>query len=350
MHFPKSSHCSSAPGKFRWTPQHERLHHLLVRLPPQPRMAVAHVAGILQQALVVRPHVQAHGQAHVRMQAACRHVQAHLPHRDPHAVRPQVPQTQNPLSVRHHDQVHLRQGHPLQDPVDAPDVLRRDVDPPEPALDPAHLQARRSHRRRIDDRHHLPQVVHHQAVEHHLAPVLKPHQEDVLLQVVPLPPEGLVRARYLRFQRFHRRAHQPFQLQRFPFVRREARSLVHVRIVQHLPAAAVDLVVRLPRQRVDLEGKRLHGSLLHRGVWNGCGASPQGAGRSAGSREPVSWRSWNPAEERRPRSGSRTASRGPGRLRSARWHPGPASCRTGPRAPGASRLPWEGRRCFCRWS
>ena len=51
--------------------------------------------------LVVCAHVQHNRQALHRWHAPAGRVESQLPHRDTHAVAAQVPQPQDPLSVRH---------------------------------------------------------------------------------------------------------------------------------------------------------------------------------------------------------------------------------------------------------
>jgi hypothetical protein len=135
------------------------------------------------------------------------------------------------------------------------DVLGRDVDTPEAALDVAHLQARRTNRGGVDDGHHLLEVLGDQLVEDHLAAVLEGHQEDELLQVIRLAEEGLVGIAGLDLQWEDRRAQQPLQAQGLTLLPGEAGGLVEVGVIQKLAPPGIDLVVFLARHRVDLEGE-----------------------------------------------------------------------------------------------
>ena len=56
--------------------------------------------------LIVGAHIQADGQALGRVDAAQGGVERQLAHGDAHAVHSKVAQTQDPLSVRHHDRLH----------------------------------------------------------------------------------------------------------------------------------------------------------------------------------------------------------------------------------------------------
>ena len=193
------------------------------------------------------------------MHTARGHVEAHLAHGDAHAIRAQVAQAQDALAVRHHDEVHLGLGQALEDLVDVGDVLGRDVDAAEAALDVAQLHAGLAHGGRVDDGHHLIQVVDQEPVEQHLVPVQESRQVDVLLHVVWLAEEGLVGAVQLGFQGRDARPQHAVQPQTQPLLLGKGRGLVQVGIVQELPPSNVDLVVFLARQRIDLEHEGLHG-------------------------------------------------------------------------------------------
>jgi hypothetical protein len=80
-------------------------------------------------------------------------------------------------------------------------TLGNEVDPAIPPRDVAQLEARLADRGRVDNRHHLGQVVPEKPVEQHLVPVQQALEEDVLLHVVGLAPVVVERALHLQVER-----------------------------------------------------------------------------------------------------------------------------------------------------
>ena len=157
--FAKSSHWTSASGKFRFTPRTNFSMKLPVPVALEPVVPPSQVQRVVEQPGVVRADVERHRQAAGRVQAASGDVERDLADRDAHAVGAEVAEAENALAVGDDDQVDARQRHALEDLVDAPDVVRAEVDAAIPAGDVAQLQAGLADRRRVDDRHHLGQVL-----------------------------------------------------------------------------------------------------------------------------------------------------------------------------------------------
>ena len=93
-------------------------------------------------------------------------------------------------------------------------------------IDVAELLAGEADRRRVDDRHHLGQVVEQEPVEQRLVRVLKLAEVDVPLEVGRLSPVRLVGTGHLLLQRLLVRRQQAEQAEGTPFFRRERRPLV----------------------------------------------------------------------------------------------------------------------------
>jgi hypothetical protein len=184
-----------------------------------------------------------------------RHIEIDCADGDAHPVRAQVTQTEDALPVRDNDEVDRRPAAALQDPVDVGDVLGTDVEPPVPPKDVAEHQAGLPHRGRVDDRDHLFDVLVDEPVEERFVAVEHPLEKDVALQVVRLPPVHLECPLDFELERGYPGPEQAVELQAEPFLFGETRPLVEQRVVENLPAALVNLVVLLARQRVDLDRK-----------------------------------------------------------------------------------------------
>jgi hypothetical protein len=252
-------------GKVSLHAEDEPLDDLLVLLPLEAAVAVAEVERVGEKPLVVRADVEADGEADGRVEASGGHVEAHLTDRDSHAVRAEVAEAEDPLAVRHHDEGDVRPAERLEDLVDPVDVLRAHVDASETTLDVAQLQTRQPDGGRVDDGHHLGQVVAEEPVEERLAPVEQAAQEDVALHGVGLAAIGLERPLDLHLHRGIARAEVPLEAEREPFLPGEARSLVQERVVQELAPPDVDLEELFARERVDFERERLHAYTTLRG-------------------------------------------------------------------------------------
>ena len=216
----------------------------------QPRVPPAEVERVLEQPLVVRADIERHREAARRVQAAGGDIERHLADRDAHAVRPEIAEAENALTVGHDYQVHARQRHALEDLVDVRDVVRAEVDAAVPPGDVTELQAGLAHRGRVDNGDHLVEVLDQQPVEQHLVAVQEALQEDELLHVVGLAPEVLERSLHLVLERRHARAQQSREFQRQALLLGERRRLVEHRVAQQLLATEVDLP-GTPRSSVD---------------------------------------------------------------------------------------------------
>ena len=134
-----------------------------------------------------------------------------LPIGMPRPPAPWSPMPEDPLAVGDDDDVHLAVGAVPQRGADVVAMRVGDEQAARPAVDVAELLAALADHRRVDDRQHLDDVVEQQPVEEHLVGVLQVAQVDVPLEVVVLPPVGLVGADHLLVQRLDLRRQQAVQ-------------------------------------------------------------------------------------------------------------------------------------------
>ena len=97
--------------------------------------------------------------------------------------------------------------------------------------------AAETHRRRVDDGHHLLDVLRQQRVEQGLVGVLQAAQEDVLVQVAGLTAEGGQPALDLHVEGRDVRRQETVQVERIALVVGESRPLVQQRIVEEFVPA-----------------------------------------------------------------------------------------------------------------
>ena len=223
-------------GERRGGRLHELLDHRVVLGRGEATVRQAQVQGIGEQGVVLRPDIQRDRQARRRRDARAGGVERELADGDAHPVGAQVAQAEDALAVGDHDDAHGRLPPVAHDRGDPSPVGGRDEQPPGPAPDVAQALAGQADRRRVDDRHHLVDVVHDHPVEEPLVPVLERDEVDVLLEVGRLAAEVLQDLGDLLVLREDLRRQQPLQLQPLAFVRGEGRPLVERRVVQQ-PAA-----------------------------------------------------------------------------------------------------------------
>ena len=232
---------------------HEGVDELLVRRAAHALVAHPQVQRVGQALLVVGTHVEGDGQGAVGRDPRAEGVEAELADGDAHAARPLVAQAQDALAVRHHDDRGVLDARAPQDRLDLVALLVGDVEPAAAAVDVRELLAGLAHHRRVDDRHHLVDVLEDEPVEEGLVPVVERGQVDELLEVAALGLEALVGALHLLLDRAHRRGHEAVEVQLVPLPLGEGRALVRERVEQQRPALLGDRHVALTVGRIDLD-------------------------------------------------------------------------------------------------
>ena len=204
-----------------------------------PRVPVAQVQRVVEQALPVGADVEHHRQGALRVDAARRGVHRELAQRDVHAADAPVADAQDGARVGGHDQVHVAafEAGGQQRPLDHLGMVHGQVHAAGPPVLLAELLDGLAHRGRVDDRQHLPQVLGQHVVVQHLVAVAQLGEQHVLAQVGGLPvvlgedPGGLLG------QRHPGRRDQPGDAQRVALGLGERGALVDPRVGQDLPAA-----------------------------------------------------------------------------------------------------------------
>ena len=118
------------------------------------------------------------------MDAGADRVERELPHGDSHTAHTQIAEPEDPLAVGHHDHLQVPVLDVVEDRVDLALLREGDVEAAWAMVDVAVAQAGVADHRRVDDRHHLSEVLAHEPVEEDLVPVQERHQVQVALQVV----------------------------------------------------------------------------------------------------------------------------------------------------------------------
>ncbi len=165
-------------------------------------------------------------------------VESELADRDAHAVGAEIAEPEDALAVGDDDHAHVVLGPVAQHVRDLPAVFRRHEHPVRPPEDVPELLARLPHRRRVDDRHHLLEVVEQDPVEQGLVAVLQAREDDVLAEVGVLAVEIVEHAQLLLPLRADARRQEPAQRQGVAFGQRERRALVQMRVTDQVHAGA----------------------------------------------------------------------------------------------------------------
>jgi hypothetical protein len=125
---------------------------------------------------------------------ACR---ARACRRDAHAADAEVAQAEDALAVGDDDHFDIARRRVLKDATDLGAVWVRDVEAARASEDVAVALAARAHGRRVDDGHHLVDMLFEESVEEGLVAILVRDEEDVALDVGLLRAVVLVDAREL---------------------------------------------------------------------------------------------------------------------------------------------------------
>ena len=183
----------------------------LVRLAAHPGTPQPEVAGVVEQHLAVRAHVEADGQHPAGVDAGRDGVDRELADRDVDPADAPVADAEDRLGVgRHHevDVVRAEAGG-VQGRVDAVDVLDVEEHAAGAAEEVAELLDGRPDRGGVDDRQHLVDVLTDEPVEQHLVVVVQVGEEGPLLDVGLGGLELLVGPRHLLVERLQRGGSSP---------------------------------------------------------------------------------------------------------------------------------------------
>ena len=118
------------------------------------------------------------------MDAGADRVERELAHGDPHAAHTQVAQPEDPLTVGHHDHLHVPVLDVVEDRVYLVLLRVGDVEAAWAVVDVAVADAGVADHGRVNDGDHLGDVLAYEPVEQNLVPVQELHQIQVALQVV----------------------------------------------------------------------------------------------------------------------------------------------------------------------
>ena len=210
----------------------------------QPRLRVAEVERVIEQALVVGAAVQRHRQGQRRVHARAGAVQCQLADRDAHPARALIAQAEDPLVVGGNDQPDPFSSGVVQQLRDPVDVLGSDPQASRPAQDVAEPAAGLADCRGVDDRREFFQMVHEQPVKDRLVAVLQRLQADVLLQVGRLGTQVLQLQGNLLIDRRAAPGKQAAQPERDPFAIGKRCVLVQQRLAQDPRTAVTPVRIR----------------------------------------------------------------------------------------------------------
>ena len=201
----------------------------VVALPAHSRVPLAQVHLVVEQRQVVRPRVQDHRQHPARVDPRGGGVDRELADRDLDPAHALVPDPEDALGVRGHQQVNVLGAQPgvAQRDLDLLRMIHRQV---HPAAGAAELVGepldRQPDGRGVDHRQHLLDVLGQQPVEQHLVAIPQVRQVHPLPQIARLLAVLGVGPAQLPVQRGHPGREQPGQPQLAALLQRERRPPV----------------------------------------------------------------------------------------------------------------------------
>ena len=201
------------------------------------------------------------------MQPGTRRVQRQLADRNHHAAGTLVTEAEDALTVGDHNQPHVGLGEGAEDFLDAAPMVGRDPHATAAPEDMTEVEPCLAHRRRINDRHELDDVLRQQPVKERLVAVLEVGEPDVLLERIGLAADGTVGALGLLLDGVDLRGKQSVELERVALFLGERGSLVQQGVPKHFLTALRDFDLQ-SSVGFSLEMMRHRGrSLLGRWTW-----------------------------------------------------------------------------------
>ena len=223
----------------------EAIDELCIGLALEPSMTDAEVQRVVEQVLPVGAHVEPDRKGDPGIDPRRGRVEGELADADRDPAEALIADAENALRVRGDDQPHVRGRDVREQLVDVFDVLGADHQPPRIAVDAAELLDRLSHRGRVDDGHHLLEVLVEEGVELHLGAILQGAQIDVTVEVIGEPAEVSVRALELLFERRDVGREHPEQPELAALFERERGALVEQGQARERHAGEVGLQIAL---------------------------------------------------------------------------------------------------------
>ncbi len=223
-------------GKKFFHRHHEFLDDRVVGLAANAFLPQAGVKRIGQQGFVVGADINRDRQALRRMNAGAGGVKRQFADGNAHAGRAEIAEAENAFAVGDDDHLHVARRPVLQNVFHLAAIIAGNIKTARPAENVAEFLARLADRGRVNDRHHLLQIVHHHAVKQRLVPVLQADDLDVALDVAGLAAEIVHHAPRLLVHGLDVRRQQPAQAERVALRLGEGGAFVENGIVQPVHA------------------------------------------------------------------------------------------------------------------
>jgi len=165
---------------------HKFIDEFIVERTAHPRLLEADVEFAPAQLRVIGADIERDGEGVAGMDAGARGVEREFAHRDAHAQGAEIAEPEDAFAIRGDDQPHAFLRPEAEDLRDPSALAQADEEPARPAIDGAVFQTRLPDRRRVDDRHHLLDVLGHEPVEEDFVAILKIREVNVFLDRVLL--------------------------------------------------------------------------------------------------------------------------------------------------------------------
>ena len=179
------------------------------------------------------------------MHAGAGRVQHEFADRDAHAVAPQIAEAEDAFAIGHHDYAHIPLRPVAQYLRHAAPIFRGNVEPARAAENSIILLARLADRGRVDDRHHLLDMIDQDAVKERLVSSGQRDERDVAFQVRRFARQIAEHSLDLLGLRLGVRRQQTAQAKRIAFGGGECAPFIQNRIVEQLRSARDDLLGHL---------------------------------------------------------------------------------------------------------
>ncbi len=203
------------------------------------------VQRILEEPGVVGAHIEVERQRAQRVNAGTGRVQRGLPDRNPHPANPLVADPENRFVVGHDDDLRIIVACVPERVDHVAAIGGRDEDSARAPVNVAVVLAHFADCRRVDDRHHLFEMVEHQPVKQGLVAISQRVEEQIFTDVVAGLQEVVVDARLLFDRCRDSGRYDAAQAQLFSLLEAEAGAFIENRVFGQRRSAAEDRQILL---------------------------------------------------------------------------------------------------------
>src|SRR5690554_1047229 len=205
---------------------HEIIEEGIIFIAAEALMPHAEVDRIADEIDTLGADIERDGHRMEGADAAADRIERELPDRDGEPAIALIADAEDGRRVGRHDHPHIVHGEAIEHAISAIDIERRERDAARVLIERAELLYRLADRRRVDDRHHLLEMLVEEFIKKDLLPLLERAKKLILSDRIGLLAEALIDARDLLVDRMNLRGEEPVEAQLDPLFMGEGGAFI----------------------------------------------------------------------------------------------------------------------------